>query len=640
MSEAASATITSLLAANGVYQYTATLTDTGSTQIGTFWLAWVPGEDLLDSSPTNIVAPAGWTAVVTNSSATDGYAIQYKANTPASDLQSGASLSGFDFTSTETPVQLSGNSSFFPTPQTASFVYSGAPFSDAGFQFTAKVKIPGRTQINVTGYTVDENTSLTDDLFNIATGATLVLLGSSSLNDDAIEGSGLVRNRANLSIDDDLALSGSTLFVDIDSLVLNGDLLLGQSATDSVTTRNLAGANWDLNGNSIIGAGSSEFVNLGSLLDRTGSSTVDANFYDRGGSILIGGALDFGSPGDVNRFIDDSIENEPGASGTFELNGGVLVGSTVSTSVADLVDAHIVGDVTIASSNVTTGYLNLGAGSVLSLTSVGADVTFGDEIIGAGTIAIMADDTLATAYSTNGTTLVGDVTIANYADITFTSAADISFKFTAFAGDTITVENEGGATWTDTGTGGSFWGMVNSAGSALFINDGTFIENTSLGAEFGVAVENNGVIEAGAASGFYVQGLEHDVELSSVTGAGTIDIGADPVDVTSVGSGQTLNFDPQLAGAQAPILEIQDPSQFAGLITDFDQYGGSGEQINVIGNSGWQYQNFVENGSGTGGSLMFSKGGAETGLVLVGSYDPSGFQGVVSGNQTTITYSA
>ena len=137
MSEAASATI---LETTGSSQYSATLNDTGSTTIGTFWFGWVPGEDFLNVSPTNIVTPAGWTAVVTHAGAGDGFAIQYKATSSASYLQPGDSLSGFGFTSTETPAQLSGNSPFFPsTPELTSFVYAGAPLSDAGFDFVPAV---------------------------------------------------------------------------------------------------------------------------------------------------------------------------------------------------------------------------------------------------------------------------------------------------------------------------------------------------------------------------------------------------------------------------------------------------------------------------------------------------------------------
>jgi hypothetical protein len=139
MSEAATATISGVSAGNGTFDYTVTLNDTGTTSIGTYWFAWVPGKDFLDVSPTNIVLPAGWKEAITNGGASDGFAIQFEATTPASDLQSGASLS-FGFTSTETPAQLAGTSSFYPTiPETTSFVYEGAPFSDPGVQFTAPV---------------------------------------------------------------------------------------------------------------------------------------------------------------------------------------------------------------------------------------------------------------------------------------------------------------------------------------------------------------------------------------------------------------------------------------------------------------------------------------------------------------------
>jgi hypothetical protein len=56
-------------------------------------------------------------------------------------LAAGKSLTTFSFESSETPAQLSGlaappNQAY---PQTTSFVYSGAPFSDSGYQFTPSV---------------------------------------------------------------------------------------------------------------------------------------------------------------------------------------------------------------------------------------------------------------------------------------------------------------------------------------------------------------------------------------------------------------------------------------------------------------------------------------------------------------------
>jgi hypothetical protein len=135
--ESATATLTASTSAAGSH-YDAVLINTGTTTVGTFWFAWVPGKDFLPTSPLNITSPAGWQDIITHGSASDGYAIQWKATSAASDLAAGSSLSGFGFDSADTPTQLQGNSPFFPTfPVGTSFVYSGTPFSDAGFQFVA-----------------------------------------------------------------------------------------------------------------------------------------------------------------------------------------------------------------------------------------------------------------------------------------------------------------------------------------------------------------------------------------------------------------------------------------------------------------------------------------------------------------------
>ena len=126
------------------FDYSATLTNSASStdSIGTFWLAWVPGADFLPTAPTNILAPAGWSATVTNEGPSDGFAIQYVASSAAFDLAPGKSLSGFGFTSADTPAQLAGNSPFFPTsPALTSFVYQGGPFVGDSTQFVASVSL-------------------------------------------------------------------------------------------------------------------------------------------------------------------------------------------------------------------------------------------------------------------------------------------------------------------------------------------------------------------------------------------------------------------------------------------------------------------------------------------------------------------
>jgi hypothetical protein len=131
------ATVESSALGGGEFDYKITLTNSASSPapIGTFWFSWVPGNDFLDKAPLSVTSPAGWSDKVTNAGATDGFAIQWIAS-PGNVLAAGKSLS-FEFTSTETPEQLMGNSPFARSfPEGTSFVYSGAPFSDSGTQFT------------------------------------------------------------------------------------------------------------------------------------------------------------------------------------------------------------------------------------------------------------------------------------------------------------------------------------------------------------------------------------------------------------------------------------------------------------------------------------------------------------------------
>jgi hypothetical protein len=126
------------------FDYSLTLNNAASStdSIGTLWFAWVPGADFLRTGPTNILTPAGWTANVTHEGTNDGFAIQYVASSAAFDLAPGKSLSGFGFTSADTPAELAANSPFFPTfPATTSFVYQGGPLVGDSAQFVASVSL-------------------------------------------------------------------------------------------------------------------------------------------------------------------------------------------------------------------------------------------------------------------------------------------------------------------------------------------------------------------------------------------------------------------------------------------------------------------------------------------------------------------
>jgi hypothetical protein len=147
--DAASAQISDTSLGGGEFAYSITLKDTGTGNLGTFWYSWVPGQDFMPVSPTNVVAPSGWTDLITNGGSSDGFAIQFVSS--SAPLTPGASDT-FTFDSTATPAQIAGDSPFHSTmPVDTAFVYNGAPFetatgaSDVGFQLqvaTASVPEP------------------------------------------------------------------------------------------------------------------------------------------------------------------------------------------------------------------------------------------------------------------------------------------------------------------------------------------------------------------------------------------------------------------------------------------------------------------------------------------------------------------
>jgi len=130
LSESASAQVT-LVSTTGaqptaVYDYQITLTNTGTTNIGTFWFAWTPpGDpteyDFLPSLPTPTGEPAGWTGPA--SPGFPGNSIEYY-NVSGSPIVPGQTGT-FSFTSPDSPTILQGTSLGFPI--TTSFIYAGMP---------------------------------------------------------------------------------------------------------------------------------------------------------------------------------------------------------------------------------------------------------------------------------------------------------------------------------------------------------------------------------------------------------------------------------------------------------------------------------------------------------------------------------
>jgi hypothetical protein len=146
----ASATISSTPVAGG-YSYTIALANssTSNSAIGTFWFAWVPGQDYLATNPISVTPPAGWTDQVTNNGSADGYAIQFVSTNPANDVQPGSSMN-YSFTSTDAPASVEGTSAFYPsTPVGTSIVYPGVPGTDAGHELVVTAAAPAATLASI-----------------------------------------------------------------------------------------------------------------------------------------------------------------------------------------------------------------------------------------------------------------------------------------------------------------------------------------------------------------------------------------------------------------------------------------------------------------------------------------------------------
>ena len=67
MTESATATWVATQTTPGVYRYTITLTDTGTTSINIFWFAWdnEPDQEFMNQPPTDISGPDGSRITIT-----------------------------------------------------------------------------------------------------------------------------------------------------------------------------------------------------------------------------------------------------------------------------------------------------------------------------------------------------------------------------------------------------------------------------------------------------------------------------------------------------------------------------------------------------------------------------------------------
>ena len=111
------------------FDYTMKLTNSSSSNagIGTFWYAWVPGEDFLATSPISVSPPVGWTDTITHSGS--GRRLRHPVCCEQLGIRRTArQLDEFCVQSADTPASVNGNSVFYPgTPASTSTVYPAGP---------------------------------------------------------------------------------------------------------------------------------------------------------------------------------------------------------------------------------------------------------------------------------------------------------------------------------------------------------------------------------------------------------------------------------------------------------------------------------------------------------------------------------
>lgn len=126
------------------YTYDLLLKNTGDTPLRTFWFAWAPPfYSFLPSIPDTTSSPSGWTAQVVPDYFGYGYSILW--NTTGSGVAPGASLTGFEFTSVDTPADLQASNYYYGLPNAFSYVYASTVNADDALpsQFGAFTAVPG-----------------------------------------------------------------------------------------------------------------------------------------------------------------------------------------------------------------------------------------------------------------------------------------------------------------------------------------------------------------------------------------------------------------------------------------------------------------------------------------------------------------
>jgi hypothetical protein len=485
--------------------------------------------------------------------------------------------------------------------------------------------------VSISKHTVYNDYIADDLLFDIDIGEVMALTGTDVFNNDALALGGTLRNFGSLTIDDGLTLETTVVtLANASSLTQDADIATA-STGGAVLMRNLSGATWTLAANVSINAGeqNSTFANFGTLqLTLDQDATIGGTFDNYATVALNGGVLNL--TGDSLRFLGQIT-----GPGSIVGDDVVLNGTSISGTNLDFNEITLKGDVTDTGNFGESYTLLKMVDSTLTLpgaTSIGESlsvppVTFAGTVFGTGQIDLDSHVDIA------GLTLEGraagapNLTNDDYVTQGATTEGGTPNPIVALNpidNQTITITNgSGGALWITGSVGGQAAALTSTdPAHAFFDNYGVFQNDSSLPTVVGVTFVNNGFAEG------------RFIFDDAITGSGFLEFGDTLTLNASVSSGQYVEF--VSSGATLTLGDVQD---FAATISSFDTQGRSSDAI-VVNSSQWSFAGYVPHGGDLGsiGSLMFSNGASEVGVTLEGSYSASGFQAVVSGNHTTITY--
>ncbi|HEY1935546.1 MAG TPA: VWD domain-containing protein [Acetobacteraceae bacterium] len=305
------------------------------------------------------------------------------------------------------------------------------------------------------------------DTFTVAPGTTDdVVFGNAIFGDGgstaSLTGSGTLASTGLVSINQSggniqLVLSGGITWDNTGFVSQNGVLQYDGAATTGATIVNQAGATWDLtSGNSQLtatGAGTYSFVNDGLLEDNGGGTdTLSVPLSNAGlvtannGTFILAGAV--------------------GNSGTLQANGGALyidsgvLGGTIQVNPQHGGNVYLQGTYTSAAGQTDT-------------------VTFGGATLGDGNVPILAGPgTLVTNGSVNVNQNGGNVQLQLTGGLTWYNAGSViqagAVQLGTAGGDSATIVNEAGATWTLTSGNSQLY--ANGTGNYSYVNDGTMTD--------------------------------------------------------------------------------------------------------------------------------------------------------------------